>query len=531
LEKNTLLRAYTEMMTTPVPTEIFNDDASLLAKIFLSRNDLEHETEQQVRLMAAHPSVSHVRVMPDCHKGAGCCVGFTAQITKLCASPQVIGGDIGCGIAAYAIPDAVMTRKNALEKINRAIHEGIPMGPAVHEIPADVSDEQLDSLLAAAAGEWRAFCRAYENKFDVQLDAASMDDDQQPADFSRAWLTARLEQLGLPMRQMLCSLGTLGGGNHFVEVDELSHPSPLLRDRETVVSEEDMPADSSPLPHNLLVVHSGSRCLGQAIYRYWVSRIARSSGVRSDADAVGIATTTTHTKNEASGTPAAGPKSVAASIDLGDDDVEISTWKTGEEPYQASNALTATSDVAAYYKDMIFAQKFAHLNRLVMLANVMEAVSRRQDDDEEAIFDSANVMTSVHNYIDFTDLTLRKGAVPARAGESVLVALNMRDGVLLARGLGNTEWNSSAAHGCGRVAPRGNALKGRTAKDAEFAIKKFREEMRGVLCDSISAGTFDERPSVYRSPDVVRHMLVEAEGGTVRLRAHYKTVLSAKGAK
>jgi tRNA-splicing ligase RtcB len=504
------LRIASESMSAPEvtasgPTAITADgSSSVVALVFLPADHLSTETALQIRAMASHPSVSHVRVMPDCHKGAGCCVGFTGRITNLCACPQLIGGDIGCGVSAHPVSSAIMSRKNALERINKAIHDCVPMGGSVHEEPV-ISYEQVDDAMAAAQDEWNIFCAMYRTSF-----GANLQDEPRPQGdvgrLSAAWLERRCGELGISFQRVMCSMCTLGGGNHFLELDE---EVPAASSSTLPSHRSDEPKqDALDLPQHFLVVHSGSRSLGQAIYRFWVTsrrREREAALMKPDDDSCSDAAPG-QTENE-------------------DDDAEgVSSNFAGDL------TLTNLSDVAAYYKDVIVAQKLAQLNRTAMLSAVLHTVSR-QDDTE--VFSSERIISSVHNYIDFADLVVRKGAIPARAGTLGIVALNMRDGVLIVKGKGNAEWNESAAHGCGRLAPRRSASTcgkggggGRSSKDAHFALKRFQEEMTGVAlyCDAI-----DERPSAYRDVGIVRDMLERCSGGTVDVLAHYKTIVNAKG--
>ena len=481
------------------PTAILSQDGStVVALVFLPADHLERETAQQIRAMAQHPSVAHVRVMPDCHKGSGCCVGFTAQITKLCACPQLIGGDIGCGVSAHPVPPCIMSRKNALDRINRAIHSCVPMGGSLHADPV-ISVEQLEPFMESATAEWHTFCDKYRSAFGVDLRSGLPESEQQQ--LTSSWLEKRTHELGIPFHRVMCSLCTLGSGNHFIELDEASSD-----------------ASSSPsMPQHLLVVHSGSRSLGQAIYKFWVTSRRRQ---REAALTKAPSSTALDTNG---GAPPDVPLTAADINDDNDDDNEAASSN-----FAGDINLVSVTDVAAYYRDMIVAQKLAELNRLAMLSAVMHAVARQDDED---VFSPSSMISSVHNYIDFEDLVVRKGAIPARPASLGIVALNMRDGVLLVRGRGNLEWNQSAAHGCGRLAPRGGAAsqQGRSSKDAQFALKKFRDEMKDVLSDCIQLGTLDERPSAYRDPSIVRTMLESCAGGAVDVLAHYKTLVNAKG--
>ncbi|CAD2213271.1 tRNA-splicing ligase RtcB, putative [Angomonas deanei] len=432
--------------------------------VHLAKEYVDEATRQQIESMCGHPAVQHARIMPDCHKGSGTCVGFTCCLTPV-MSPGLIGGDIGCGVSAVPLPASLMKKRNGTTKLKRAIHATIPMGNGqqnVHREPI-IAEEQYDDFYQECNELALRFAQSYKEKFPAVN--ASVDILHCMPTYSREWTKQRCEQLGLSYRKdYLCCMGTLGGGNHFVEVD---------------CCEEDY----------LLVVHSGSRALGQAIYRYWSQYVRhRVSG--------GGAEKVSHT---------------AHAVDDDDEsaDFDKNFYLSGEMAYQ-------------YIFDMIWAQKYAEMNRLAMLSSVLAELGLP--------FDSRQIIQSVHNYIDFEDLIVRKGAIRAHEGEKCIVALNMRDGILVGEGLGKEEWNASAAHGCGRVLPRGVAgrTKG-TKKDLEVALQRFKAEMGDVDSDTITADTIDERPSAYRDPSIVLEALHDTISETSARR--YVTVVSAKGGK
>jgi RNA-splicing ligase RtcB len=408
-----------------------------------------------------------------------------------------------------------MSRKHALERINKAMHECVPMGTSIHAEPV-ISREQVDNAMREAEEEWQRFCGAYRNVFGVNL-LLQQHADAPPVEtesLSLPWLERRCVELGISFQKVMRSLCTLGGGNHFLELDERKDP-PTAQEA-GINSTDDGPA-AEDLPGYLLVVHSGSRALGQAIYRFWVTSRRRERQLAlMKGSTEEVAATQAPPPSDTDGGEKEEP--------VDDDDAEAASTN-----FAGDVALTEQADVAAYYKDVIVAQRLAQLNRTAMLSAVLHCVSR-QDDAE--VFSLTSIISSVHNYIDFSDMVVRKGAIPAREGALGIVALNMRDGVYLVRGKGNAEWNSSAAHGCGRLAPRGSlsgrhgGKSGRTKQDTFFALKKFQEEMKGV---ALFDEAVDERPSAYRDPTIVREMLEGCAGGTVHVLAQYKTVVNAKG--
>jgi tRNA-splicing ligase RtcB len=505
------------------------------AVVFLEKSLLDAETYDQIARMVDHPAVRRARVMPDCHKGTGCCVGFTCALGA-CVSPALIGGDIGCGISAIPVTDSrVVGSEKSLTKLLRTIHATVPMGNGAKGDQADVDTAsiaaELEAVLEHAQGQLTAFVTASSSDETKTGVFGAVGADLPFLD--REWLDVRLKTWGLPRGTLYRQFGTLGGGNHFIEVDALVH------------SDEGSNGDGA-LPPALLVVHSGSRCVGQAVYRYWMRR-AFSNAAKDTAEAA----------TEALRKPAV------------NDDDEIDT-----SGYGTAVALTG-ADAFGYYVDMIFAQSFALFNRCRMLARIAEAANitlprrvdsqaeqgpacsksddgadsaadddplaeylanpnRRhdRDDEEESEGDGRSeattlhpdsVIDSTHNYIDFSDWIVRKGAIAARDGALCIVAQNMRDGIWLCKGRGNGDWNCSAPHGTGRIKGRAAAA-ARDKQTAEVQVRQFRAEMEGIITFSVGADTLDERPGVYRESAIVQ----EAMAPAVTVLGHYKPLLSAK---
>ena len=610
------------------PTLIHGLDGELKAKIFLPPGQVDRETLMQVAAICKHPAVKDARVMPDCHKGNGCCIGFTSPLQG-CINPQLIGGDIGCGISAHPLPSSYLNKRNSAAKLKRCIGQSIPMGngnECIHRRPI-IGLVQYEAFLEEATKELHAFTEAYRKRTGVNLmdyippfaddgswkqkvkpselnpgEAEPEEEDEQEQEveeyteeeedeeeeerspssgqsgkghfpqrtvssddgssqprmhhsrstysmprttsvdtmaflptgpsmeemselgimtppsspsrpgfrYSVAWMLHRLEQLGVNRGVFLRNMGTLGGGNHFIEVDRLNKAETTDGREPSFVSNPDSgETQESDLPGGLLVVHSGSRCLGQAIYKKWSASAIRLR------DAAREQRRLEKEKEKAEG---------ESSSDA--EDNEDSEYI----PFDDSLVLTKPEDIAGYYVDMILAQQVAIMNRTAMISLIIAELG-----NPEITFQAKDIVSSVHNYIDFHDLMIRKGAIRAAKGQPCIIAQNMRDGVWYCRGKGNPDWNGSAAHGCGRVQMRRRThgftqggVQGKVNKKAvEALMAKFRAEMADVESDSIIPETLDERPSAYRSPALVRSML---EPDAVEILAHYRVFVSAKGA-
>ena len=381
-------------------------------RVFLPEEEVDAATRQQMRAMVENPTVRHPRFMPDVHRGHGCCVGFTGVVGDSIV-PAYVGGDIGCGIACVELPGRVEDLEGAERAMARASCGGYDDG-ATRPWPdgSELDEEAAWGRILAAAG------------------------------LGAEWLGGFWARIGHSRAAAFAQLGTLGGGNHYFE---------LNRNAEG---------------RFFATVHSGSRALGQAVCRYHQGICSR----RSRFDAGEFERRTRHLRKVRD-------RSERHRLER---EVEAAMRAEQGPPYLEGG------EAAAYLEDMRFTQAYAAANRRVMLAAV------------GALFDATPglAVDTVHNYVDTEHRIMRKGAVSAQAGELCVVSLNMRDGVLLCRGKGNPDWNFSGPHGCGRVLDR--------QRSKRLDLGAFREQMRGVHSTSVGPGTLDEAPDAYRDPELIR---------------------------
>jgi RNA-splicing ligase RtcB len=366
---------------------------------------IEDEAIEQIRRMCDYPMTegSRVRIMPDVHAGKGCTIGTTMTITDK-AVPNVVGVDIGCGMYTVRLAQ----REIDMEKLDEASHH-IPSGMRVWE----GRQEHFDLT------ELRCF-RALKN-------------------------TRYLER----------SLGTLGGGNHFIEVDAA--------------------ADGT----KYLVIHSGSRNLGKQVAEYYQK----------------LAVDLNKGKEEYFARRGA----LIAELKAAGRRKEIQ--KVLKELHWSSHEATLPEDLCflygPYLEDYLFdveiCQRFARRNREKM-AEILTARSA---------LTALEAFHTVHNYIDTEEMILRKGAIAAHKGEKVLIPINMRDGSVLAVGKGNPEWNFSAPHGAGRIMSR-------SAARADLDMEEYRRVMAGVYTTSVSEATIDEAPMAYKSLEDIIDVIAES---------------------
>lgn len=386
------------------------------AKVFT--DVVDQESISQVISLLNQPYVegSRVRMMPDIHAGAGCTIGTTMTITdKIC--PNLVGVDIGCGMETIRIKETHIE----LQQLDKLIRQEIPSGFAIRTKPHRyVKDIDLESLYCA-----------------------------EHVDLLRA------EK----------SIGTLGGGNHFIEAN---------KDDEGNI---------------YIVVHSGSRHLGLQIANYYQN--------------AGFKALTTYKPEEIE----------AAIAKLKAEGRQSEIQKTLQEMKSKHSyipkplAYVEGELLEQYLHDMKIAQEFAMLNRKAMIDVIVKGLGVHVVEQ----------FTTVHNYIDTENKILRKGAVSAQAGEVLLIPINMRDGSLICVGKGNEDWNCSAPHGAGR-------LMSRSAAKESFTVSEFKKQMEGIYTTSVGRSTLDECPMAYkRIEDIVDNI-----DPTVEIKAIIKPIYNFK---
>ena len=357
---------------------------------------IEEEAIEQIRRMCDYEFTagSRIRIMPDVHAGKGCTIGTTMTITDK-AVPNIVGVDIGCGMYTVDLGKTDIDYK----KLDEAAHF-IPSGMNVWEGRQEHFDlEQL---------------RCYRDLND----------------------TKRLER----------SLGTLGGGNHFIEIDES--------------------ADGE----KYLVIHSGSRNLGKQVAELYQKLAVELSKGKEEyfkkRDEVIRALKEQGRKKE-----------IQAAL-------KQIKWERKESMIPEDLCFLYGSYLEDYLHDVEVCQRFARRNREKMAEILLERTG----------IAAGEAFHTIHNYIDTKEMILRKGAIAAHAGEKVLIPINMRDGSVLAVGKGNAEWNYSAPHGAGRIMSR------KAAKD-RLSLEEYRETMKGIYTTSVNEATLDEAPMAYKSLD------------------------------
>lgn len=335
---------------------------------------------------------SRIRIMPDVHAGKVCPIGFTATLGNG-VMPVLVGIDIGCGISIMRITKG----RPDWNRLDSVIRDHIPSGSSIR---------QKISVFAGEFGFTELQCSRHIRKLKAEL-----------------------------------SLGTLGGGNHFIEVNECDGEM-------------------------FLTVHSGSRHLGKEVFEHYMSagqKFLRQQGINIPYEL---------------------------------------TWIEGDL-------------MKNYLNDISVTQNFARLNREIILNEIKKGMKWKGE----------ILVSCSHNYIDFDPVItatlgsplIRKGAISAKNGETVAIPVNMRDGIIIAEGLGNREWNFSAPHGSGRILKR-------TEVKNHITLSSFKKQMNGIYTRCISSDTLDEAPDAYRGIKEI----AEAIGETVKIAKILRPVYSYK---
>lgn len=357
--------------------------------------------------------------MPDVHSGTGCTIGTTITITDKIV-PNLVGVDIGCGMETIRIKN----KHIELQKLDKLIYEKIPSGFNIRNVA---------------------------HKFNNEIDLLNL----------RCILDAKLN-----IDRAEKSMGTLGGGNHFIEVDKDSQGSIYI------------------------VVHSGSRHLGCEVASYYQTEGYNVLNKNSKFDIEKLISEYTEHGRE---------KEIPSAIKKLKNDVKTNIPRT--------LAYVEGSLFEDYIYDMKILQRFAELNRKAIMNEIIKGMK----------LDVVEEFTTIHNYIDTNNMILRKGAVSAQQGEKLLIPINMRDGSLICIGKGNSDWNYSAPHGAGR-------LMSRTQTKNSFTLSEYKKTMKDIYTTSVNKQTLDECPMAYKSINDI----IDNIGDTVEIKENIKPIYNFK---
>lgn len=393
---------------------------------------------------------SKIRIMPDVHAGKGCVIGFTGDLGDK-VIPNIVGVDIGCGMLCVELGNVDLD----LERLDKIIRQYVPSGFEVHDERKTRFDKLQD-------------LKCYRELKD----------------------TKRLER----------SVGTLGGGNHFIEVD---------------IDEEN---------NKYLVIHTGSRNLGKQVAEYYqelanqlcnynigdykekqkqlieeYKEQGRSQEIQSALESLKNEYKINHNKI---------PKDLAYLEGQYKEDY-LHDMKICQE-FAKDNRLCIAKQILCNYFELPYYQGYKSV-RLRPEANIGFLETQDMIERDFRYFET------IHNYISFEDNIVRKGAISARKGEKVLIPMNMRDGCIIGLGKGNDDWNQSAPHGAGRIMSRMKAKE-------TFNLDEYKESMNGIYTTSVNEETIDEAPFVYKPMEEI----IDCIGDTVDIIKIIKPIYNFK---
>ncbi len=436
--------------------------------VFIDKTEIDNETIKQIRSMIKHEAVENARIMPDCHKGNGCCIGFTSKLVDKIV-PNFVGGDIGCGIVSYPIElDKPIKPKQFYKHLKEYIPTGNYLGgknSKYYYTEIEKIQEYMERIYELSENEANSFIQYYKDKFGLDLK------EFKPV-YNVSWFEELCKKIKIEEDLVLKQLGTLGGGNHFIEVNK-----------------------SCKNEKEYLTVHSGSRALGQAVCKYHQDIITNGRNLDWDGFDNKVKKFSRECKEK-------------KKIKEYKDKLRNEMMGKRHEDYLVDE------EAFRYYFDMIFCQKYALVNREIMITKSIKYYNLE--------FDSSKKIESIHNYIDFSDFVLRKGAIRAKKDQLCLLALNMRDGILLCRGKGNERWNESSAHGSGRMITRQKAIKNKVA-----IVKRLEKEMteNDIYTSGIYTAFIDEAPECYKDSELIKELIEPS----VEIIEQLKPILNIKG--
>lgn len=374
----------------------------MMSDLKIFTKNVEQEAVDQIELLLAQDAFKDckVRIMPDVHAGKGCVIGFTADLGNK-VIPNIVGVDIGCGMLCVSLGQ----RDINFDELDNVIRSYVPSGRGVHE-GRILRFEELQNL------------KCYRELRD----------------------TKRIER----------SIGTLGGGNHFIEVD---------------VAEDG---------YKYLVIHTGSRNLGKQVADHYQNLafelMSGKDKLYEEQDRLIKEYKAAGRKSEIQNAIAELHRNFKAVNPNIPKDLCYLEGKYRED----------------YLHDMRICQKFAYINRVMIAQIICNHMGWGVDADMPDYFEC------IHNYIDHDSNIVRKGAISAKYGEKVLIPINMRDGCIIGTGKGNEDWNCSAPHGAGRVMSR-------TKAKELVSLEEFEKSMDGIYTTSVNQSTIDESPMAYKT--------------------------------
>lgn len=388
-------------------------------------DNIESEALSLIYSLADHPAFkdAKIRIMPDVHAGKGITIGFTCPVGEF-VEPQHIGVDIGCQMTSMELSNTI--NKDDYELFNHKILEAIPTGFNIHD--KKIFDEKAFYKFLN-----KEYNKARSNWPEMIEDVGSINEK---------YITDLCKRVGMDLGMFYKSVGTLGGGNHFLEYGETDDG------------------------RGFFTIHCGSRNFGVKVCNYWVKiakRTPRTSSIYNVDEEI---------------------KKIKATIE------DRSLWrKMIDDVKEHAKTCNPTGylsgdNLKGYLSDMVIAQAYAHFNH-EMICEIVKKILLKFKIKE------VDIINTIHNYISFEDHIIRKGAIQSYVGQKMIIPFNMRDGLAICEGKSNDDWNCSAPHGAGRIMSRSAAKK-------NVSLDEFKESMKNVYTTCVGTGTLDESPMVYK---------------------------------
>lgn len=422
----------------------YNKDCKIFAE------DVEQEAISMIQAVLDQPISEGVpvRVMCDVHTGKNAVIGFTMPLTTM-LDANFIGVDIGCGVLGACFKQ---TSGFDFKRLDEEIRRNVPMGFNIHETPIiskypfEIAQKQVDM-----------FVTAFNKKFNTNYVSPT---------YNEKWLTKKLKQIGLNERTFWCSLGTVGGGNHYNEL---------------AINE---------FGEYMYSIHCGSRNFGLKVANYHSNQAKKQLNFSEDEYSKKLDDITQNTPNKK-------------------DIPELIKTLKNEYKIGVNRQFLQGEFLIDYCFDMIFAQNYAMLNRELILGIVQKILKVKSFD---------TIINSVHNYIDFSDdlFMIRKGAISAKKDEICIIPISMKFGSLLVKAKGNPDYNFSLNHGAGRLMSRSKAKE-------MISLEQVQESMKGIYCQ-LNKNVIDESCFAYKKPDYIIKS-IEPNADIISI---YKPILNIK---
>jgi RNA-splicing ligase RtcB len=416
-------------------------------------DNVEQQAISQIYSMVNHPAATNpIVIMPDTHLGTGCVIGFTMKMSDKVV-PNWIGVDIGCGMNSVQLNIKNLENKQ-LAVIDSKIRQRIPLGKNVH------SDTKMkEGFIKYLGKEAEKTNSPYGMNWRQNIESN---------------LNSLIKKIEMKEEYFYQSIGTLGGGNHFIEFGK----------------------DNSE-GYIWATVHSGSRNFGKKVCDYF------SNKGQEILQKVDCSSYIEELKKKANN----------GEIKKSEISKYIEEYKQNSKlDFDVKNSAYVEGKLLNDYLEAMFvAQCYASYNRKMMMENIVKIISEQEN------CKVINSIDSIHNYISFRDGMVRKGAISSYENELMIIPFNMRDGLLICQGKSNADWNFSAPHGAGRVLSRSQAK-------AKILLEDYQKSMDGIFTTSVDTCTLDESPFAYKDAS----MIEEAIEPTAKIVFKVKPVYNIK---